>query len=74
MNLSEVAHIGEDQDRGRWLTLVDPYQANPVGIRLLIAGPDSKTQGRARLKLADTARSVLKNAMTLIGCTAPEKM
>ena len=28
----------------------------------------------ARLKLADTARSVLKNAMTLIGCTAPEKM
>ena len=28
----------------------------------------------ARLKMADTARSVLKNAMTLIGCTAPEKM
>lgn len=28
----------------------------------------------ARLKLADSARSVLKNAMTLIGCTAPEKM
>ena len=28
----------------------------------------------ARLKLADTARSVLKNAMTVIGCTAPEKM
>ena len=28
----------------------------------------------ARLKLADTARSVLKNAMTLIGCTAPEKL
>ena len=28
----------------------------------------------ARLKLADTARAVLKNAMTLIGCSAPEKM
>ena len=28
----------------------------------------------ARLKLADTARAVLKNGMTLIGCTAPEKM
>ncbi|MBQ0037403.1 MAG: arginine--tRNA ligase [Clostridiales bacterium] len=28
----------------------------------------------ARLKLADTTRSVLRNAMTLIGCTAPEKM
>ena len=29
---------------------------------------------RARLKLADTARAVLKNGMTLIGCSAPEKM
>lgn len=28
----------------------------------------------ARLKLADTTRAVLKNAMTLIGCSAPEKM
>ena len=28
----------------------------------------------ARLKLADTSRAVLKNAMTLIGCSAPEKM
>ena len=28
----------------------------------------------ARLKLADTTRSVLRNAMELIGCTAPEKM
>ena len=29
---------------------------------------------RARLKLADTARSVLRNGMTLIGCSAPEQM
>ena len=28
----------------------------------------------ARLKLADTARAVLKNGMTLIGCSVPEKM
>ena len=28
----------------------------------------------ARLKLTDTARAVLKNGMTLIGCSAPEKM
>ena len=28
----------------------------------------------ARLKLADAARAVLKNGMTLIGCSAPEKM
>ena len=29
---------------------------------------------KARLLLADTARSVLKNGMELIGCSAPEKM
>ena len=29
---------------------------------------------RARLKLADTARSVLRNGMALIGCSAPEQM
>ena len=29
---------------------------------------------RARLKLADTARSVLCNGMALIGCSAPEQM
>jgi len=28
----------------------------------------------ARLKLADTTRAVLRNAMALIGCTAPEQM
>lgn len=28
----------------------------------------------ARLKLADTARAVLKNGMALIGCAAPDKM
>ena len=29
---------------------------------------------KARLKLADAARSVLANGLTLIGVTAPEKM
>ncbi len=29
---------------------------------------------KARLKLADSVRSVLKNGMELIGCTAPERM
>ncbi|NPD14474.1 hypothetical protein HOY34_04575 [Xinfangfangia sp. D13-10-4-6] len=53
MNLSEVANISEDQDRGRWLDLLDLRDGKPVGIRLLIAGPDSSAQARARLKLAD---------------------
>ena len=38
-----------------------------------IKGEDEKVL-LARLKLADTARDVLRNAMTLIGCAAPEKM
>lgn len=53
MNLSDVANIAEDQDRGRWLDLVEPYEGTPVGIRLLIVGPDSTVQARARLKFAD---------------------
>ena len=53
MNLSDVANIAEDQGRGRWLDLLGPYDGQPVGIRLLIAGPDSMVQARARLKLAD---------------------
>lgn len=53
MNLSEVGNIAEDQDRGRWLDLLGPYDGKPVGIRLLIVGPDSMAQARARLKLAD---------------------
>ncbi len=35
---------------------------------------ETETVLLARLKLADTARAVLKNGMTLIGCSAPEKM
>ena len=38
-----------------------------------IKGEESAVRD-ARLKLADTTRAVLKNAMTLIGCSAPEKM
>ena len=53
MNLSEIGNISEDQDRGRWLDLLDPYRGKPIGVRLLVAGPDSMVQARARLKLAD---------------------
>lgn len=53
MNLSEISTFSEDQDKGRWLDLRNPYDGKPVGIRLLIAGPDSSVQARARIKLAD---------------------
>lgn len=53
MNLSDLSGFAEDQDKGRWLTLLDPIKSQPVGVRLLIAGPDSSIQARARLKAAD---------------------
>ncbi len=53
MNLSDVSAFAEDQDRGRWLELLDPIEGKPTGIRLLIAGPDSTVQARSRLKLSD---------------------
>lgn len=53
MNLSDLSTFAEDQDKGRWLDLLNPYDGKPVGVRLLIAGPDSMVQARARLKMAD---------------------
>lgn len=53
MDLSEIAAGVADQDRGAWLELADPVSGVPIGIRFRLAGPDSETQARARLKLAD---------------------
>jgi hypothetical protein len=53
MNFSDLANIAEDQDKGRWLELIDPYEGKKTGIRLLIAGPDGDIQRRARIKMAD---------------------
>lgn len=53
LTISQIEANAEDQDRGRWCDLVDPFTGKPVGLRLLIAGPDSETQAAAQLKLAD---------------------
>lgn len=42
-----------DQDRGRWLDIVDPWDGKPIGLRLLMVGPDSDTQRRARVEMMD---------------------
>ncbi len=42
-----------DQDRGRWLDVVEPWDGKPIGVRLLIAGPDSDTQRKARVEMMD---------------------
>lgn len=58
MQLSEVMNLTEDQERGQWLDLLNPYDGAPVGVRLLIAGPDSRTQAKARLQMADELADV----------------
>lgn len=53
MQLNDILSDAEDQDRGRWFDLRDPVTGEATGIRLRLAGPDSATQARARLKMVD---------------------
>jgi hypothetical protein len=59
MTLDEIHGNLADQDRGRWLDVIDPWEGQKVGLRLLIAGPDSATQNKSRVsmmtELADAA-------------------
>lgn len=53
MELRDVLAMVEDQDRGRWFDLLHPVTGAPVGIRLLVAGPDSRRQAEALALLTD---------------------
>ncbi|SFP62896.1 hypothetical protein [Tranquillimonas alkanivorans] len=53
MQLNDILADVQDQDRGRDFDLLDPVTGKPTGITFRVAGPDSATQHRARLKLAD---------------------
>ena len=53
MTLDEINSNLVDQDKGRWLEVVDPWDGKPTGLRLLIAGPDSDTQNKARIAMMD---------------------
>lgn len=53
MQLNDILANAEDQDRGLWFDLMDPLTGEPTGIRLRLAGPDSATQARARLRMVD---------------------
>ena len=53
MQLDDILAMAADQEKGAWFDLVDPMDGKPTGIRLRIAGPDSETQRKARLKLSD---------------------
>ena len=53
MDLNDVVANVADQEKGRWFDLLDPTTGAGTGIRFRVAGPDSGTQRRAELKLAD---------------------
>lgn len=73
MQLNDILANSEDQDRGRWLDLVDPFQGSPTGIRLLIAGPDSSVQARGRVRLSDELAD-MADADGRVGAEAREKV
>lgn len=53
MQLDDILGNATDQDKGRLLELVDPFEGRPTGLKLWIVGPDSDTAHRARLALSD---------------------
>lgn len=59
MQLNEIRSLSADQERGAWFDLADPVTGELTGIRLKIAGPDSETQNKARLRLADDLADML---------------
>jgi hypothetical protein len=53
MQLNDILGNVEDQDKGREFELIDPVEGKPTGIKFRVAGPDSDTQHRAKISLAD---------------------
>lgn len=53
MTPNEILSNAEDQDRGRWFSLLHPVTGKAVGIALLVAGPDSRRAAEAAALLVD---------------------
>lgn len=53
MTLEDIQANVIDQDRGRKLEIVDPWEGKPTGMTLWVAGPDSDTQRRAQIAYQD---------------------
>lgn len=60
MNASEVFATVEDSDRGAEIELRHPVSGAPTGMKLTLAGPDSRTQRSARLTMADELAEVAR--------------
>ncbi|MCA0257128.1 MAG: hypothetical protein LCH47_11100 [Proteobacteria bacterium] len=53
MTLEDINANLVDQDRGRWLDVLDPWEGKPIGLKLLMAGPDGDVQRKARIAMMD---------------------
>ena len=58
MDLTDALGNVADQDKGRWLDVVDPWEGKPTGMRFLVAGPDSDAQRRAKVVMMDELAEV----------------
>ncbi|MBP1856852.1 hypothetical protein [Rhizobium herbae] len=72
MEMSDALAFIADADRGAELELRHPVTGAPTGIKLTLAGPDSLTQRRARLTMADSL-SELARADGTVGAEDRER-
>lgn len=50
---SDILAQAEDQDRGRWFPLLHPVTGAPVGVSLLVTGPDSRKSAEVAALMVD---------------------
>ena len=58
MDLADALSNAVDQGRGRWFDLLNPWTGEPTEMRVLVAGPDSDVQRRARVAMMDDLSTV----------------
>lgn len=73
MRLDTLASLVEAHDKGTWLDIRDPVRGEPIGLRFLVAGPDSCRQREARSEAADfTARHASRHPRGLVAAATRE--
>jgi hypothetical protein len=60
VDLSDALANIDDQDRGRWLDVMNPWTGEPTGFRFKLSGPDSRVQKRARVLMMDDLAEAAK--------------
>lgn len=53
LDLGLIFNAQGDQEAGTWFHLLHPLSGEPIGVRVKVAGPDSKIQNAARHEMED---------------------